>query len=107
MNGDTYSLGATRSQPLPTPVGIYLLLVRTARWALAGLAVLLGLVLIVGGPDRFGAPSMYVAREVPGEHVTWGAFMVAAGVAVVVGKVTGRWPLVEVGMFAIGLWCWF
>lgn len=108
MNGDiTYSHGASRGHPLPAPVGIYLLLVRTARWTLAVLAVLLGLALIAGGPARFGAPSMYVARQVPGEHVTWGAFIAAAGLAVVVGKLTERWPLVEAGMFAIGLWCWF
>jgi hypothetical protein len=92
---------------LPVPAGDYVVIVRLTSRILGGFGVGLGLVIILGGPDRFTAPSLAVARQVPGQQYTWGAVAAAAGIAILVGGIRRAWTVLLAGTVALALWCTF
>lgn len=65
---------------------------------LAVTGIVLGLAMIAGGPERFGADGFAVARRLPGGVYTWGAAFAAAGGVAMAGIVAGwRRRVVMVG----------
>lgn len=53
------------------------------------LAIALGLTIVAGGERRFSSPGLAVARQVPGEHLTWGWILAALGAAMAAGVLAG------------------
>ncbi len=71
------------------------------------MAVFLGVALVAGGHDRFASRGFANARQVPGQHVTWGAVVVAAGLCMLVGSPRQLRPLLQAATFAVVIWCSF
>jgi hypothetical protein len=75
--------------------------VRTAVKILSTTAGGLGAGILIGGPERFSSPGFVTARQVPGQHVTWGCmFLLTAGVAALGIAFGWRRRLVMVGLAA-------
>lgn len=49
-------------------------------WVLAVFAVLVGLLILLGGPERWQAAAYKTAMELPGAPATWGWIILFAGV---------------------------
>jgi hypothetical protein len=71
-------------------------------------AVVFGLGLIWGGPDRFTSPGFAVARLMPGGCYTWGAAIALFGAVTLIGIAAG-WVrrVVLSGLFLQGAWFLF
>jgi hypothetical protein len=71
-------------------------------------AVVFGLGLIWGGPDRFASPGFATARLMPGTCYTWGAMVATFGAIAMTGVLAG-WlrPVVMVGLYLQGTWFLF
>jgi hypothetical protein len=68
----------------------------------------MGVSLIAGGPQRFTAPGFATARLIPGGSYTWGALILAAGVAVLAGAGLWHRRTLEAGCLGMGAWyLWF
>lgn len=76
-------------------------------WMYAGLAIVYGTSIIVGGEDRWAAPAYKTALTVPGAPATWGAVFLTFGVILLVGVITGRTTPIRVGAGLCALWCMF
>lgn len=64
-----------------------------------------GLLTIIGGPDRWGAPPYRFLNWIPGSCYTVGALMLAAGTGVLVGSFAGRYRLRDGAMFVAMIFC--
>ena len=84
-----------------------MLIVRLSTRVIGACGVLLGLVLILGGHERFQAPSFATARSVPGQYLTWGALAGAAGAAVLIASIRRAWTALVWAQSALGVWCLF
>lgn len=85
-----------------------------AQWALqaiirtlAMVMILLGVVIILGGPKRFGGLSYSFALDIPGAPWSWGSLALIAGAALLVGTFITDNRMVALGGFACGFWCLF
>jgi hypothetical protein len=90
--------------PIILPAGIYVLAFRVLSRGYGGLGLALGLAILAGGADRFGARALATAREVPGGYVTWGVLAAAFGAAVLAGSLTRARRLVALATSAMTCW---
>ncbi|AHH20866.1 hypothetical protein NONO_c60900 [Nocardia nova SH22a] len=63
-----------------------------------------GLITIVGGAARWGAPAYEVALQVPGSPQSWGAVLFGASVVGLLGFATGALPVIMVGFALCAGW---
>jgi hypothetical protein len=89
------------------PMGVYVLMTRITSRLVGVTGIGLGVALIAGGPDRFGARGFAVAREVPGQQYTWGAIALASGLCVLAAGMAHKWRVLTVGTAALGAWSMF
>lgn len=65
---------------MPESARIYQASQRLTIQALAVIAILVGVAILLGGPERFNhAPSLQAAAQVPGGWVTWGTLAILVG----------------------------
>ena len=79
--------------------------VRVIVTALGTFGVAIGLGILVGGPERFGAVGYTVARQLPGAPWSWGVTILVSGITTITGIFLGRALVVAVGMLIAGFWC--
>jgi uncharacterized membrane protein len=78
--------------------------VRTATRIAGTYAILAGLVILLGGPQRFAGLSYRVALETPGAPSSWGTAILASGVAIVVGSIFAKPRLIGAGALLGSIW---
>lgn len=90
----------------PYRLAAYQFSTRATILCLAAGGAVLGVAMILGGPDRFGAPGFATARLVQGGVYTWGAVLMTSSGVSLAGIVRG-WSrrVVMAGMALEG--CWF
>jgi hypothetical protein len=74
---------------------------------LATFGVLQGLGIILGGPGRWGSPSLRVAMMVPYAPASWGVAIAILGVLAIAGTFLARHRLTSLAMFGMSAWCLF
>ena len=79
--------------------------VRTVTTTFAIMGSLLGIAIIVGGPERFSGISYTVALQLPGAPWSWGAIILACGLTTLTGVFVGRPGIAGIGMMLAGCWC--
>lgn len=87
---------------------------RLSQWAVQALtrlvatyAVIQGILIVTGGPKRWSSPGLAVAMSVPGAPASWGISLGIFGLITMCATFTYRQMLVAVGVFMIGVWCFF
>lgn len=70
----------------------------------ATFAILQGIAIIVGGPERWRGLSFQIALMVPGSPPTWGYLILVAGIVAAVGTFTGSMRAVSYSMFIATAW---
>jgi len=87
---------------------------RVAQWVIQALARLLatfalvqGVGIFLGGPQRWQSPGLAVAMMVPGAPATWGVILAVLGAITLLGTVKARHRLVANGLMGIATWCTF
>jgi len=90
---------------------------RVARWTVQALtrtvaayALLAGLLIIKGGPNRWHGASYATALSVPGAPATWGWALLVCGLCGLVGTFYVRawtWRVVVAGLVGVAAWCLF
>lgn len=93
------------------PLDIVTMPVYAYRWAVQAViavlgvgAVLVGLLLILGGPAQFASPSLVIARAVPYSPYSWGVILAGSGLASLAGAVLGHPKLMRGALFAQAIW---
>lgn len=83
----------------------YQFAVRSWLTCLAVLGIAMGLAMVAGGPQRFGAAGFASARLVPGGVYSWGGLLAVAGAITLTG-ILGRWRrrIVMLGLLLEGAW---
>lgn len=74
---------------------------------LASYAIVQGFVIIIGGPRRWGSPTLAVAMQVPGAPATWGIVLMVFGAFALLGTFTVQLRLVAWSIGLVGAWCMF
>lgn len=70
------------------------------------LATVLGASILFGGPARFSSPGFATARLLPGQHVSWGAVLMAFGLMMALG-VAMEWHTRMIMTAFLGQACWY
>lgn len=76
-------------------------------WVLAVFAVLVGLLILLGGPERWQAAAYKTAMELPGAPATWGWIILFAGVLLTFGNLVVSRQSIIVSCGVAALWCTF
>lgn len=74
---------------------------------LATFAILQGLNIIAGGPQRWAGQSFSVALMLPGAPPTWGVILTVLGAVGLIGSLRGRYRPVYFSMYGSAIWCVF
>ena len=74
---------------------------------LATFAIIQGAFIIMGGPERWRAPSFAAAMTVPGAPASWGWALAALGALTLAGTFTAHMRVTAVSAIGIGAWCLF
>lgn len=77
-----------------------------ARWTLT-VAIILGLLIVIGGEPRFSAPSYAAALRYPYAPESWGVALSIAGVFGLVSSLVGRLRWTAIGLLLVAVWCLF
>jgi hypothetical protein len=91
-------------RPIVLPAGVYVATFRLLSRLYAGCGLALGLVLLLGGPTRFGSRSFDTLRAVPGGVGTWGAVGLVGGAVMLFGSWTARVRSVQTGAAVLVGW---
>ena len=90
--------------PIVLPAAVYVATFRLLSRLYAGAGMVLGLVLLLGGPSRLGSRSFDTLRSVPGGVGTWGAVGLAGGMVMLFGSVTARVRPLQAGTALLVGW---
>jgi hypothetical protein len=82
-----------------------------AQWAFRAMTRILGLIavglgvaILLGGEERFGGLSYAVALETPGAPWSWGLWILASGIMVLLGTVVAKPKVIAFGAIAGAMW---
>ena len=85
-----------------------------ARWVVQALArwwgtvaIAVGMLIILGGEERWSSPSFAAALLVPGAPASWGLVVATFGALTLVGSFTPRLKVTAAGLFGVAVWCLF
>lgn len=85
-----------------------------ARWVIQALARLLatyalvqGVVIVMGGAQRWRGSALAIAMQVPGAPATWGIALGICGALALLGTFRARMLLTSAALSLIGAWCMF
>lgn len=67
--------------------------------------ILQGLLILLGGPERWTSPTLLVLAEFPGGPDAWGAFAWGFGLAIVGGSWARLFYLKALGLVGLSIWC--
>lgn len=87
-----------------TTLSRLLITMRMSALVMASYAILQGILIIVGGPDRFAALGYSAAMQLPGAPESWGVAILLAGVTAFWGVKTRTYRLGGLGMLLAALW---
>lgn len=82
-----------------------LAIMRFSGYVMATYSMLLGMLIIVGGPSRFSAIGYKTAMYVPGAPASWGIVLLVAGMLAFFGLKNRQYMVGAWGMFISGAWC--
>lgn len=71
------------------------------------IGVILGVLIVLGGKQRWSSPSYEVALTYPYAPESWGWVLGVFSIAGLVGSLTSRLRLVSIGLYLIAVWCLF
>jgi hypothetical protein len=78
--------------------------VRTVTRLVATYAFIVGVAILLGGPQRFAGLSYQVAINTPGAPESWGLSIIAGGVLMLVGTFIARSRLIAIGALIGAIW---
>lgn len=81
-----------------------LVIMRLSGFVMATYAILIGTLIVMGGPARFTAVGYVTAMLVPGAPASWGIAMLIFGCFAFYGLKTRKYRLGMVSMFMAGVW---
>lgn len=81
-----------------------LVMMRLSTYIMAVYAMIQGILVIIGGPDRFSALGYRTAMIVPGAPASWGWVLLAFGIISFVGIKNRMYRVGYLGMFGAGTW---
>lgn len=73
----------------------------------ASMAIVMGLVIVVGGEGRWIGPSYKAALAVPGAPESWGMALGAVGLLTLAGSLLGSLGATRLGLYGIAVWALF
>lgn len=95
----------------PTEEAVFLLTTLNAAFLItklvAGYTLVQGTSILIGGPERFGAPGYSIALIAPGAPWSWGVVLILSGLIMVCGVVKRHSRTVAVGAFTAAAWSMF
>lgn len=77
---------------------------RAISQIVAGYALVQGMLIILGGEDRFSSPGYRVALGVPGAPTIWGVVIMLSGAVLIAGKAMHRNRVASVGAAFCSVW---
>ena len=77
---------------------------RAISQVVAGYALVQGLLILLGGTERFSAPGYRAALQVPGAPAVWGVVILLAGMILIAGKAMRRNRVASVGAGIASVW---
>lgn len=108
LGGVSPSEGASRwAGPIDVPPGppvVYQWSSRVTVRALGFTAIVLGLVILAGGPQRFSGSGFAVARIVPGGAYTWGGIITGCGFAVILASLSWHRKAIALALLIAAAW---
>jgi hypothetical protein len=85
-----------------------------SRWSVQALtrlfatyAIAQGVIIVMGGAERWRGAALAVAMQVPGAPATWGIALGVFGVLALGGTFLVRLRLTALALWLIGAWCMF